>query len=83
MQFTPYSQQNWVISNPSLDRLVQDYQVYSKNPAAVFDVKSSWAFVRDQPSGTETTKGSLTSTIDLNKIQPFVELLNSEQGPKE
>ena len=25
-QFTPYSNQNWVISTPSLERLVQDFE---------------------------------------------------------
>jgi len=75
MQFTPYSQQNWVISNPSLDRLVQDFEIYSSEPDALFSLKSSWSFTRTQPNGHETTKGDNNASQELINIKPFVDLL--------
>lgn len=39
-QFTPYSESNWVISNPSLDRLVKDFETYSEDENAEFKLKS-------------------------------------------
>ena len=68
VQFTPYSQQNWVISNPSLDRLVQDFELNSGDKEAEFKVKSSWSFTRTQPTGKETAKGDIEVTQPLSEI---------------
>lgn len=75
VQFTPYSQQNWVISNPSLDRLVQDFEAYSKEPKAEFKLKSSWSFTREMPAGKEVTKGDTEVRQDLVSIKPFTDLI--------
>lgn len=57
VQFTPYSQSNWVISYPSLQRLVQDFEAYSADENAEFMLKSSWDFTREMPTGVEKAKG--------------------------
>ena len=78
VQFTPYSQSNWVISYPSLQRLVQDFETYNADAGAKFMLKSSWSFTRSMPSGKETAKGDKPIIMPLSDIQPFIELIQSE-----
>ena len=79
VQFTPYSQQNWVISDPSLDRLVEDFKAHQNETNAVFSLQSSWSFTRGLPSGKEIAKGKQIVELDLNSITPFIELIESEK----
>lgn len=77
MQFTPYSQSNWVISTPSLNRLVQDFETYSRDAKAEFMLKSSWSFTRALPVGKEAAKGDIEVNLPLATIKPFTDLLQS------
>ena len=83
VQFTPYSQSNWVISYPSLYRLVQDFENYSQNPAATFMIKSTWSFTRKMPAGLETAKSDIQVVMPLATIEPFTALIQSELNQEE
>ena len=83
VQFTPYSQSNWVISYPSLQRLVQDYEAYNTDQNAEFMIKSSWSFTRGMPTGKEAAKGDIELKLPLSTIQPFTDLIQSEQSTED
>lgn len=80
VQFTPYSGQNWVISTPSLDRLISDYEQSVDGEDANVVIKSSWSFNRGLPAGKENSKGENIRRLDMKEIKPFVDLLKSEKS---
>lgn len=78
VQFTPYSQTNWVISNPSLERLVSDFEALSNTEDAKFALTSSWSFLRGMPTGKETTKGDYEIRMPMADMKPFIDLIKSK-----
>jgi len=78
VQFTPYSQTNWVISNPSLERLVSDFEALSNTDEAFFALTSSWSFLRGMPTGKETSKGDYEIKMKMADMKPFIDLIKSK-----
>ena len=88
-QFTPYSENNWFISSPSLNRLAEDYQQFQRESTMVNESKikftSTWSFKRNQPQEAQTTEGTITKQMGLSEFQPFIDLIlhhgsNSEES---
>jgi hypothetical protein len=55
MYFSPYSETQWSISPPSLQKFIDDFNSFKGQDRAFVDIKSSWQFKRDNPIGNEVT----------------------------
>lgn len=55
MHFSSYSESDWLISPPSLRKLIQDYNSVKDDPSAYVEIASVWNFRRDGPIGNENT----------------------------
>jgi hypothetical protein len=79
VQFTPYSENNWFISSPSLQRMAQDYEMFSQPSNGDSEAKvkftSSWSFTRDQPADAQTATGSIVREMTLTSFKPFIDLI--------
>lgn len=78
MNFSPYSETEWSISPPSLQKFIDDYNMLKSDQFAFVEVKSSWNFKRSNPMGNEATQSETKTRMSIQKLQPIVDMLDDE-----
>lgn len=68
MSFSPYSESEWSISPPSLEKFIDDFKKFKEFDNGYVEIKSSWTFKRDNPIGNEVTNSH--SSVKM-KIEDF------------
>lgn len=68
MRFSPYSEQEWSISPPSLQKFIQEYNEDNNNNQSYIDVRSIWSFRRNDPMGNEVTMADTTSRMKASRL---------------
>ena len=71
--FLTYAEDNWVISEPSLNQLVDDF--YLDNQSVKFSAEFS--FLRAEPKEAETSRFKLTRSIESEQFKPIIDFLVS------
>ena len=83
LQFTSYSESQWSISPPSLKRFINDFKTAAKDKAADADMinfKSSWMFIRDNPTGKEKPEGKKTVALSKRDCMPLIKMLEKDNN---
>jgi hypothetical protein len=75
MSFSPYSESEWSISPPSLDKFVADFRRFKQQDNAYVELKSTWQFKRDFPMGMELTTSHNSVKMRIDEFQPIINLL--------
>ena len=66
MSFSPYSESEWSISPPSLDKFIADFRRFKEQDNAYVEIKSTWQFRRDFPIGNEVTNHHSTMRMRID-----------------
>lgn len=81
LQFNTYSDNQWTISPPSLKKFIKDFKTVTKDvedDLSIVNFKAEWSFVRKNPIGKETTKGTKVIPLSKKDMLPIIMMLERD-----
>jgi len=80
LQFTPYSESNWLISNPSLKKLAHDFDTFNELAGSTWKLTSTWEFDREFPVKSGKATGKHETVLPIASFRPFIDLILRPQS---